>query len=328
MTPFRRWFIFSLFLGIGISFAWADFSKNDQGTAGLAFLKIPPSARELAMGGAGGPVAEGAASLYWNPSQIGALPGVEALVSGSLQPVNTRQNFAAVAWPFHRDLGAGFSVQHFDSGEIEQIDSIGQSVGTFSPRDLALAAGFSTSAAAIRMGLTAKLIHSKIIHSDTVYSADAGLSLETSDQRTRGSLVVKNIAEKIKYIDKNTDIQSVISIGVRHQWSSALLTVEQNFPRDGAPATAIGVETRIANSGGVGMDLRGGFNQGQARDKEGLAGFSFGLGLQLANLQLDYAWTPLGELDQSHTLSLGITWFRPNDASATTETLPPTQTEN
>jgi len=53
------------------------------------------------------------------------------------------------------------------------------------------------------------------------------------------------------------------------------------------------------------MAFRGGYTS-RTRDVPGLSGLSLGLGWALNLIQLDYAWIPLGEIDQTHRISLTL----------------------
>ena len=56
------------------------------------------------------------------------------------------------------------------------------------------------------------------------------------------------------------------------------------------------------------LALRGGYNT-RKNEAEDLSGASFGVGLLLGPVRLDYAWIPLGELGNSH--AAGFVWDFP-----------------
>src|SRR5689334_1279603 len=126
MRRFASWCMVTLTLiPMGLR---ADYSDKDVGTGAAAFLKLPVTARATALGGAGGPIAEGGDSLYYNPAQIGAQKGLQAEITGAMEPVETQHTYAGVTWAFNPDLGAGLSLNYFDVGKIDQVDSIGQTI--------------------------------------------------------------------------------------------------------------------------------------------------------------------------------------------------------
>ncbi len=83
------------------------------------------------------------------------------------------------------------------------------------------------------------------------------------------------------------------------------------LPVDADPYAALGVEARfpaamVGSSRPWVAALRGGYNQNAGRSVDGFTGVSFGGGLDLASLRVDYAWIALGALGSANRITLAF----------------------
>ncbi|MFA6471929.1 MAG: PorV/PorQ family protein, partial [Candidatus Latescibacterota bacterium] len=142
---------------------------SESGQTGLSFLRIPPVARIAALGGAGVSNTEDASSAWLNPSLLVFSGNRSAQFSHTEWIEGIRQEYAAVST--YSNAGAlGFSVQLFDSGDIELRgpNPTQSSIGTYSMKNVSLDFSYSRF---IYKQLSIGITYKKLFEKDAQESA-------------------------------------------------------------------------------------------------------------------------------------------------------------
>ena len=154
------WLALALCLLPGWS-AGQSFSFAAKGTAAAQFLELGVGGRAMSMGGACTAVADGADALYWNPAGLVRVERNAATFMHAAYLDSSFYDYAAYA----RNLGdygaVGLGLQYLNAGSITETDANFNSVGSFTPYDLAASLGYAHRLGGFSLGGAVKYIHSK-----------------------------------------------------------------------------------------------------------------------------------------------------------------------
>lgn len=254
-----------------------------------------------------------------NPAAIGE--GTGALASRNESTGGEiALDYMAASRRVGRQSAGGISLLHVSGGNIDQTDDAGQSVGGFTPRDVAATAAFETEAGPFSAGVSLSYLYSKIIHAAHAVTAGAGAEWKSVDRKTRVGFYATNIAGQFQYVDAKEPLPRSVRAGVRHDVGMVGVVLEGVSPSDDAPYVAGGVELTIHREIWI-FALRGGCDGARARLRDGAGGLGAGAGLSNGTWSLDYAWSPGGDIGDDHLFTLGLR-FKPSAASAPTSPNP------
>jgi len=284
-----------------------SFSKSARGTSSAQFLKFPTGARETALGGAVTALSGDAGALAWNPAGLADVKKNNALLSHSIGVEKTASSQGYYA---HRtEQGTwGVGVSYFSPGTLDQTNFNGQTTGNFSPADWAGFLGYAHKWGNGSFGVAGKYIQSKIIASDSTLALDAGfLSPKFLGDRWQWGTALKNLGGDLKVGPTANPLPLTLATGLSFSILKGLTALaDLDFPRDNTPITSIGFEGEIVPATEWELAYRAGWNSGVSRDLGGFAGLSTGLGLAHNGWTVDYAFSPLGDLGDTHRFSLSL----------------------
>jgi hypothetical protein len=282
---------------------------SDAGTQVGGSLQQSVGARQRAMGEIGVATVNGAEAMFWNPAVLGSTKNTQMYVSHSLFVEDISHSYLALGGDAGQKGGYGISINYFQAGTIEGRNDVGIRTDSFSPTDLAAAVGYSWGDKRFRLGGAVKFIHSEIIKTAQTFSLDLGIHSMFNKNRTRAGITGRNLFGELKYSNIQEDLLSEYKLGISHQFSPHILaTVELQYPEDSGLEGGAGIEMNITPQQTTQTFIRTGYNQRLAENKDDFSGLTLGLGVLMGWLQLDYAYIPLGELDQSHTFGVSITF--------------------
>jgi hypothetical protein len=203
-------------------------------------------------------------------------------------------------------------------GKINRTDSSGLVMGNFIPYDTSVNVGFACYITGFNkdpeerfvLGATGKFVKSKILSDDNTVSADIGLNLPYMfDNRFRLSFTAQNIMGTLRYDKESAPLPLILRLGTATKLSEHFtLTGDIIAARDNLPYLAMGGEVKVAVYRTMAAFLRAGFNTRAISDLGGTRNISFGTGLRYADYQLDYAFSPFGDLGSVHRISAAVTF--------------------
>lgn len=310
------------------------------GRRAFPFLELPPSAQVAALGGMT------ASARSSDPTQFLASPALlnaemdkAAGISYVAYVTDIRQSTAAFAFNTEHRGRFGLGLTYLNYGSFDSYDAAGNSLGTFSVNEYALAAADSYTWGRFTVGLTAKLAASGLAGNRALgLAADAGVLYKPrEEQDLTVGLVVKNAGYMLVPYTAAAreplplDVQLGTTIKPEHmpvrftftahhlqQWNIQYLDptpipnaagdttrAHFNFADNLARHLAVGAELLL----GKGLSLRAGYNHLQARELRltnvgGGAGFSFGAKVRIAQFQLDYTYATLQAAGSSNYFTL------------------------
>ncbi len=288
----------------GESFAWM--SKSDVGTCGAQFLKIGIGSRAMGMGGAAAAVSD-VSSLYWNPAGLASLENREVIAMHTDWFEDTSIEFLGAVIPVGGEV-FGLSITYLSIDDFEErISDTSSPVGTFDANDSAVGVSYAKKIGGLDAGITVKALKSSIgsDSSNVAIAVDAGIikrGLYVSGKPMSMALVLKDFGTKIKLDTKQDNLPSVVKLGMGVEISPQLsVAADLNLPRDNEVNLNIGLEYMLPVEA-VKFPIRMGYKT--LNDFDTIDGFSAGFGLGLGVYNLDFAWVPYGDFDDTYRLSL------------------------
>ena len=306
------------------------------------FLNLTPAARASSLGGYNITTFDHDANFaYQNPAllndsmhQMISLSFVDYLGGISYGYGSYAHSFEGIG-----DFHAG--VQYVGYGEMIQSDILGNQIGTFGANDLALVVGGARQVDNFRAGLNMKFINSSIsgFQSNSALSFDLGGLYASDNGLFTAGMVFKNIGFNLSKWNTQLstplpfDIQVGISQRLQHmplrfsvlihninrpnliffdrdapvEFDLSGEPIENNFPFfDNLFRHFIfGTEFLITK----GFNLRAGYNHMRRQElrslnRAGLSGFSFGVGIKIKHIRLDYGLASFHAIGPTHNFSV------------------------
>jgi hypothetical protein len=186
--------------------------------------------------------------------------------------------------------------------------------GKFKAYDLALSASYGfTWNDKLDLGSTLKYIRQAI---DDQAAGSAALDLgalygfDLGDRRFTAGLAVLNLGPGIKFTDRRYDLPLTFRAGLSHKvyGTGMVLDADVSKPIDNYPSLALGVELPLSSK----FFLRSGYRYRLNGNELGAwSGFAAGIGFNIARFSFDYAFSPFGELGNTHRFSLSMKFAGP-----------------
>jgi len=285
------------------------------GTTAAQFLKIEPSARPMAMGGAYSAVVEDSNAVFFNPAGLAGIEQRE--MAGTYLRYFQAINYGSLsgAMKFKENSAVGLGIKYLGVTDIERrgtadtSDPTGTaSVDTFGAMDTALAVSyavrnpFPSVLENLDAGANLKFTY-QTIDEESAFSAMADLgALYPVNEKVKIALVVQNIGMNVKFKDESDPLPVNIKAGGAYKPIDSLtIAADLNeYIIDEILYASIGAEYWIKEI----VALRGGYKYGYDTDSLGSSvGLSGGVGFRYSGLGLDYAFAPFGELGDTHRVS-------------------------
>ena len=301
-------------LGLGV---WGPALLFGAETA--AFLKVSPGARPIGMGEAFTAVADDLNALAWNPAGLAALDRKEAAFMHAELFADTRYDFIGYGHPLggYRSLGTvALGLSRLSQGAIQGRDENRRPSGSFQASDTAFQVAFSRriGVSGPMLGISGKYLESAIADVRARTGAvDVGFLHSFRGGPLPLSLGVSalNVGPGMRFLDRREDLPLTLSVGAGLRlFPGVLVAVDARHRPNAAKSTfGVGLEYTMLSA----LILRAGYGSGLASVKgdsagvgSSLRGLGAGLGLRLGRAQLDYSFTPAGELGNSQRISLSM----------------------
>ncbi len=284
-----------------------SFTSSAKGTTAGTFLELGVGGRATAMGGAYTAVADDATALYWNPAGLASVEKHAATFMHAAYLQSSFYDYGAYAQSLGDGDGAfGASFQYLSAGSLTETDANFNSVGTFTPNDLALTAGYGRAVGGGAVGASVKYIRSSILQTAQTAAVDLGaLSPWVCAGKLRLGAALLNAGGTLKYEQSSENLPLTLKAGGAYRASRDWLwSADVAAPRDNAPYFALGTEYLFPLTGSWSFAGRMGYSSQTMLDVTGVTGFSVGIGLGSGGLAFDYAFAPYGGVGITNRFSL------------------------
>jgi len=279
---------------------------EDAGTSGAQILKIGVGAKAVGMGESYVAAADDVYATYWNPA---GLSHVETSQFGFMHNEwfeDIRYEFLGYVQPIG-DLGtlAG-SISYISMGELERTDATGKELDDpFHPYDILVGLSFGRKLnESISVGINTKFLREKIDEEKAqAFVVDIGGLYFVPNSSLILGVNVQHLGSKVKFVEESFPLPLNVKFGAAYRLIDGALTlaVDANRPIDNYMNVGLGTEYKIM---GI-MNLRAGYRYTIGGNPLGAAsGLRAGLGVEITDYKIDYAFVPYGELGQAHRISL------------------------
>ena len=317
--------LYSLF-----SAAYAAKIHSAAGSTSATFLKIGVGARATSMAGAFTAIADDPYAVYWNPAGLVYSKGAKNLsFSHNEYFQGLAQEFIAYTLPAEniKFLGGGvlkggvfgFGFNYFYTpkdmerrsglNESDPLYPISISEGSFRAYDAALSMSYGYSFSSdLNLGASLKFIRQSIDdESGSSFALDAGLlrHLTLFDREFMAGFTVQNLGPGIKFISKRYDLPLTFKMGLSHRFlkNGTIVSLNIDKPIDNYPSFILGMEYKLTDK----LSLNSGYKYRLYGNELGaLSGLATGIGFSFNDFLFSYAFSPLGDLGNSHIMSLSF----------------------
>jgi len=287
----------------------------NAGTAGFDFLRIFPTAREAAFGGATIARAESPLGFWYSPAHALASENQRAHLGYVSYVAGIHVGSVGYSQMLDPKKGLGIGVVYLNSGSMKRTDPLGNELGTFGVSNADVNVSFAYRLTDIfTLGAGLQGLYGSI---DTFFAVGlAGNLAATADIPISGldglsaGLVCRNLGYQVKAYQAERDPMPLeIGLGLGYKPNDNLsFGLDVQKPLDNRVQVRFGAEGWVTDM----FVVRLGYNSMGADLESGggadiMAGFSTGLGFRYRGYQLDYCFIPMVQLGMAHRLSLAIT---------------------
>lgn len=284
------------------------------GTYALQFLKIGVSARATGMGGAFTSISNDATATYWNPAGMVDITRTSVSLNHTWWPADISLDYATAVFtlPFvPGSFGVSARALTLDP-QVERSIFLPEGTGrTFDAGDMSFGVSYAKFFTdKFSSGTTVHFVHSGLAEkSINTFALDFGLIYRIGLWGMRLGMQIQSLGGKVDYDDRPSKMPTMFKVGMaatpyQQGMNSVRGIFEFSHPSDNVERINVGTEYSFNQF----FFLRGGYNFNA--DAEGLAG-GFGLRVdtsQTSDLVVDYSWTDLNFLGDTHRISLGFSY--------------------
>ena len=270
-----------------------------KGTTGAAFMKIDAGSEQAGKGGAVTADYCGALSSIYNPAALGLKESTEITASYNSWLLDMDQKVLGIKHSTGRGH-FGFSLVQFSAGEIERRGKFGQITGSFFPSDLLVNGAYCLKAAEnLTAGINLKYI-TQNIDDVTGRGAAADIGLIYADNGFAAGIKIENIGTGIIYPSKTEKLDAGVNLGLLYGrklsgQAGIKLMADSGYGIEGFRGVKAGASLELYDF----LNLNCGYNKVDLN-----YGFTFGAGIRLNGIKLDYAYIPFNYLGDSHRVTL------------------------
>lgn len=300
MTELR----YKIWMGVLITlilplFTLAYGGEKDVGTTEVTFLKLPTSAKALALGNTYTAIGGDIHCLSYNVAGLAEMNGSEL----SAVHLQWFQDVDYEYLAYTRKLGndtLALSLAYVDLGSIQRTTTSkpeGVGLPSFTPKDYLFNLSYAKNIQNnFQAGLSLKFIKEKIDDwNESVLTLDLGVMTKLNIISLGAS--IQNLGNKLDKDKLPLNIKIGSSIKLL-PGESLLLALDLNIPNDNKINIHAGAEYNILNN----IHLRCGYSSGP-QDKKGI---SYGIGFSISRYHLSYAYAPFGDLGDTHLFNLAV----------------------
>lgn len=289
------------------------FSQDAKGITSGDFLNLDINPRVIALGGAQTAVIDDASAIYSNPAGLIEIPRFSIMLSNASYVEDIKYQFISYAQRLSYDSVISVSGFITDIGSIEQTDINQNIIGKFSPKDKVITVGyskgiteFSDRETDVSMGIAYKYINSTIYHTAKATAFDLGIRVfKFTYIPYKLSFLMQNLGSGLRYDQESVPIPLKFKIGSAiYPFPNLMFATDIVIPKNDSYYLNLGSELNLKTGENASFALRGGINTQRA--KNGTGGFSFGFGLNLKFLSIDYSFSSMKDLGNTSNISLSF----------------------
>ena len=314
-----------------IVFVSFTFAQQKWAQTGMQFLSVSTDGRAAAMGQAMTSIHCSSLALFYNPASMGKMDKfIDGTASQNNWFADIKQNaFSIAISPANGKYGViGATLKNVDYGEIQgtilaENDQGFYDTEVFNPNSIAAGIGYAKSlndkfsvggqASIVAQKLGKSIVpegeDSSIVKNNVTdgVSFDFGTIYKTGFKSLVFGMSIRNFSNELKYEDEGFQLPLTFTMGISMNLfdlidenikvQSLLLAVDAVHYRSHPEQVNIGVEYALNNM----FFLRCGF-----RSNEELQTMSYGFGINLVGLNVDYAYTPFGVFDSIQRFTIGF----------------------
>lgn len=297
-----------IFCSISTAFGASD--NNQSGTTAFPFLKLHSGARVSGMGSAATGLADDESALYYNPAGLTSLEGLRFIAGYQNYVVDMQSGFVGVIKRLNEKNAVGFQLSYLNYGKFIRTDEDANILGEFSGGSMVLGATFAHNLNYFySVGATVKGIYQKVdSYSATGIALDLGGKYTANRGRYTIGAMVQNVGTQLSSLGEETDpLPTALRVGgsLTPRDAFTIVSGDAFVSYDRKPGFALGAEVTKLDP----LSLRAGWNSygadmRAANSDDNLAGFSFGVGIKFRAFEFSYAFSPSGDLGDTHRITL------------------------
>ncbi|OGF45281.1 MAG: hypothetical protein A2231_11155 [Candidatus Firestonebacteria bacterium RIFOXYA2_FULL_40_8] len=273
------------------------FAANGIATSGGTFLKLPAGARASGMGEAFTAIADDATAVYWNPAGLNLINNISVSLMHSIWFEGMTYDWISGVLP--TDLGKfGLGFQYMNYGSILETNVDGLDLGTYYPADYSIYLSYGAELGGVKLGLTAKYITLGVKNYTTKFAGDFGLlaPFEMFGLKARLGMAIHNFGVSSIFVNEKEPLPTTENIGaavwLTPDWT---ISAEAVIPFDNVIGFAAGTEFSVKLADNIKISGRTGYYSRSDPDN-----LTFGAGIKIDNISVDYAFEPFGDLGDTH----------------------------
>jgi hypothetical protein len=212
------------------------------------------------------------------------------------------------------------SVAYFHMPSIQGVDEFDTPTESFRVYDLAVTAGLARPISRqVSVGANARLIRQSLA-SVSATGASVDLGTTATFGGTALAAVVQNLGPSLSYDASSYPLPRQIRFGASRPFleQKLLVAADYNIPSNYYKDVRLGTEYQVHPM----LAIRMGYRKELGSSGDPATGLSYGLGLRLKQLSMDYAMTPSDGFDNVHRIALGYS-FGNGAEESTTKPAPP-----
>lgn len=295
-------------------------TSNIYSQSTFDFLRLDISPRAASLAGSYVANDDDPNVIFYNPAGISMLNDIPISFSYMSHLLDINVTSISGSYEFEGLGRFAAGLQYINYGDFTEADEFGNKLGTFGAGEMALLVGYSNKLDEnFYYGANVKFIYSSIAdQSATGLAMDLGLHYAIPDSKWHFGFSVLNLGgQTSSYFDTKEDLPLDIRVGVskelehmpfRFFFSLNKLNEDQDNFFDRFKNFTFGGEVKLSNV----IKLRLGYD-GEKRDElkigtaAGLSGFSMGVGMNISNYLVDYAFSSMGSIGTLHRIGITTT---------------------
>ena len=262
-------------------------SLAGAGKDGFQFLASGAGARGAGMGDVGSSLGGDPESAFLNPGALSVLRAREVSFSHAVRSQGASDESLAFVQPFSSGAwGARAFTRSY--GTITGYDNSGGPAPSYTAGDASFSAAYGRRFGIFGAGAAVKQVRETLAGRSAAATAlDAGLFVPWRGTPLTISLDARNVGRGSSFDQEKTPLPRSVEGGVSGTFfSGSLTTVVQGVRSDAGTDWRAGAEVWMHNV----LALRAGLDRGRDAGN----GVTFGLGIRLKSLRVDYAFAPMG----------------------------------